>query len=218
MNLKAIIFDLDGVITETAHLHYQSWSRIAKQFNYELTEEDNLAIKGLSRRASLDKVLAFSGVELAEEKIQELLIVKNDHYQHLLNDLSNQDTLPGFNEFFAQCSKEGLLLAVGSASKNAKIILKKLGKQDDFDAIVDGHMVEYSKPNPEVFLNAAKLMNVHPNETVVFEDAIAGVEAANEGGFFSIGVGKEANLGHADAVIPSLKNFTFKHLNQIIQS
>ncbi len=218
MELKAIIFDLDGVITDTAHLHFKAWSYIANQYSYVLTHEDNESIKGLSRRKSLDIVLELAGVKLEEEKISSLLIEKNELYQEYLEELTEEDTLPGFSEFFQHCKDNQILLAVGSASKNAKLILDKLGRLNDFDAIVDGTMVTHSKPDPEVFLTATKRLNVTPQQCVVFEDAIAGIKAANAGGFYSVGMGDASVLTEAKTVLKSLEDFTIDQLISLRES
>lgn len=216
MNIKAIIFDLDGVITDTAHYHFKAWSKIATKFNYKLTQKDNESLKGLSRRRSLEKVLQFAGVSLSEEEIENLLIEKNEYYQVLLDDLKMTDTLIGVDAFLKDCKNNNLPIAIGSASKNTKRILTKLGLIDFFDAIVDGNMVKHSKPDPEVFLKGAKAINVDPAETIVFEDAIAGVKAANTGGFYSIGVGNAETLSHAKKVIANMDGLTIENLTDLV--
>ncbi len=218
MELKAVIFDLDGVITETADLHYVAWKSMAEQIGITITEQENEQLKGLSRKASLEKILELGNVSLPEQEKKQLTESKNLHYQELLTDLNEDHTLIGFRPFLRDCKDNNIKVAVGSASRNAKKILQQLNLYHTFDAIVDGTMVTHSKPNPEVFLTAAELMDVSPLETVVFEDAVSGIEAANRGGFFSIGVGDEKVLTEADYVIANMEHFTVDKLIDIINS
>lgn len=212
MELKGIIFDLDGVITDTAEYHYIAWKEIAAQLGHNLTEEQNEKIKGLSRLKSLMIILDEFNIQKNDEEIRVLTEQKNKHYQTFLKNLTAEDTLPGVDSFLTSCKEKGIKVAIGSASKNTKRILKELNLSEFFDAVVDGNMVNDSKPAPEVFLKAAKKMNLKPDEVVVFEDAIAGVEAANAGGFFSVGVGDSKKLNHANHVISSLVGFTLHDL------
>ncbi len=216
MDLKAIIFDLDGVLTDTADLHFIAWKDIANTLGIELTEEDNEQLKGLSRRASLDKILEIGNQSVPEAEKTVLTDKKNGHYQELLNDLNEEDTLIGVPEFLEDAKQNRLKIAVGSASRNAKKILEQLGISPLFDAIADGTMVTKSKPDPEVFLLAADSLNEKPENIVVFEDSIAGIQAANAAGFFSVGIGDEKTLSEADVVIPNLANFTIADLKEVV--
>ena len=217
MEIKAIIFDLDGVITDTAQHHFTAWTALAKGLGIEISPENNELLKGLSRTKSLEKIFELGGKQpLSEEQMLELTDKKNKHYRTLLKDLSNGDILPGVSIFINECKQAGLPLAVGSASKNAPLILDRLGLTNAFEIIIDGNQVEQSNPDPEVFLKAAQQMNIEPNQTIVFEDAISGVEAANRGGFFSVGVGDVEHLSHANAVIPNLREFTLQQLQNLV--
>lgn len=217
MKIEAIIFDLDGVITDTAKYHFVAWAALAKELGIKVSEQMNEQLKGLSRKKSLEKIFEIGGKELlSPEQMDSLTDKKNKHYQSLLLNVSEADILPGVKDFMKQCKQENIKIAVGSASKNAPLILEQLGIIDQFDVVVDGNCVEHSKPNPEVFLKAAKKMKVQPQNSVVFEDAISGVEAANRGSFFSVGVGDRQTLQHADVVIKNMSNFHLKQLNNLV--
>ena len=219
MEIKAIIFDLDGVITDTAQYHFVAWTALAKGLGIEITKEKNEQLKGLSRRKSLEKIFEIGKKEvLSTEEMKSLTDKKNEHYRTLLNDLTEGDILPGVSSFLKECKQSGLKIAVGSASKNTPLILERLGLSDQFDTVVDGNHVSKSKPDPEVFLKAAEQMGEQPENTIVFEDAIYGVEAANRGNFFSVGVGSEEVLKHANAVIPNLRDFSLHQLEQLVKS
>lgn len=218
MNLEAIIFDLDGVITDTAEFHFIAWRALAAELGVDLTKEDNEQLKGLSRMDSLTKIFEMGNLPLrSTEEMTQLTDKKNKHYNTFLSDMTPKDTLPGVDEFLKECKNSSLKIAIGSASRNTKTILKQLDLDTFFHAVVDGNMVENSKPDPEVFLNGAKSMGVSPAHTVVFEDSISGLKAANDGGFYSIGVGNPDVLTMAQEVIPGFRNFTLSDLQQLIK-
>jgi beta-phosphoglucomutase len=209
-NTKAFIFDLDGVIVDTAKYHYLAWLKIANQLEIEFTHEHNELLKGVSRVRSLDIILGLGKVEASQEDKSRWLIQKNDDYLSYLVDMDQSEILPGVMSVLNYLKEKKQLIALGSASKNARPILEKTGTLGYFDAIVDGNDVSNAKPDPEVFLLAAKLLNTKPEDSIVFEDSVAGVQAANIGQMLSIGIGELATLHEA--------KYIFKDFTQIEQS
>lgn len=205
---EAWIFDLDGVIVDTAHFHFKAWKRLADSLNIPFTEKENEALKGVSREESLKKILALDDRDLPPEKFQRLMDQKNQWYQELIATLTPDDILEGVPEFINELKKMDLGLAIGSSSKNAPYILDYIELSDTFDTVIDGNKIEQSKPHPEVFLKGANALGAEPEDTIVFEDAASGVEAAKRGGMTAVGVGSEQHLGHADLVIPGFKGLT----------
>jgi beta-phosphoglucomutase len=199
MQVQAFIFDLDGVLTDTAEYHYQSWKRLAEEEGIEFTREDNHQLRGVSRRESLVRML--KGREIGEAQMLEWMERKNNYYRAFLSQITPNDLLPGVSRFLQQSISQGIKLGVGSASKNARDVLKSLDILDLFDAVGDGYSVVNSKPAPDLFLWVAGRLNVTPTSAVVFEDAEAGIEAANRGGFYTVGVGP-ADVSRATIVIP----------------
>lgn len=206
--IKAFLFDLDGVIVDTAIYHYQAWKRLANELGFDISEEFNEGLKGVSRTDSLDLILAHGGLTLSDEKKAELAAQKNDWYLELVSRMSSNDILPGVATFFSQVRQAGLKTALGSVSKNAPLILERIGMTDAFDAIIDGTKISKGKPDPEVFTKGAAELGVSPAECVVFEDAVAGVEAGKRGGMFVVGLGSPDTLAQADLVAPSLESLT----------
>jgi beta-phosphoglucomutase len=200
--IRAFIFDLDGVITDTAEYHYRGWKRLADEEGLSFTREDNEHLRGIPRRESL--MLILKDRVYAEEKIQEMMERKNGYYLEFIKEISPHDLLPGAKELLQEIRAAGLKNALGSASKNAGEVIERLGIQSLFDAIADGHSVERQKPAPDLFLHAARQLNLSPTECVVVEDAAAGIEAARAGGFRSVGLGPSERVGKADAIFPSL--------------
>ncbi len=203
MTYKACLFDLDGVLVDTAIYHFQAWKNLGSKFGYVLTEEQNEQLKGVSRVESLNRILAWANYSATEEQISAWLIEKNENYLELISTMNPSEILPGVVDFLGQLKKAGYKIALGSASKNAEIILAKTGLTEWFDLIVDGNMVTKSKPDPEVFLKGAMGLGVEPAACVVFEDAQAGIEAAKAGDMRAIGIGEAEMLGQADKVIPT---------------
>lgn len=212
MKYKACLFDLDGVLVDTAIYHFKAWQQLGLNFGYQLSEEQNEQLKGVSRIESLERILQWAGKEASEDQKKKWLIEKNDHYLELISHMNPSEILPGVSDFLHQIKNSGYLIALGSASKNAQIILEKTELIKWFDAIIDGNSVEKSKPNPEVFLKGAEALNVKPEECIVFEDAQAGIEAAIKGGMKTIGIGDEHVLDQADKVIPSFLNISAEKL------
>lgn len=214
-DIKACIFDLDGVIVDTAVYHYKAWKRLANELNFDFTEEDNEKLKGISRKESLELILDWGGVEASQEERIELAERKNNWYVEMIGEMSPAEILPGALEFLQALKKAGYKTALGSASKNAGIILQKVGLTGYFDAIVDGNVVTASKPAPQVFLKGAELLNTEPSACLVFEDAIAGVEAAKAGGMKVVGIGTLDALHGADLVIRGLHEMSIEKLRII---
>ncbi len=206
--MKAFIFDLDGVIVDTARLHYQAWRELAQKLGFDFTLEDNERLKGVSRMRSLEILLEIGGIEASDEEKMRMAEEKNERYRQLVMQLSPADMLPGAKDFLDSARALGLKLALASASKNTPLILERIGLSDFFDAVVDGNRVKKAKPDPEVFLVAAQDLAVEPGQCVVFEDAIAGIEAAHRGGMRAVGIGDKAVLREADMVVKGLDGIT----------
>jgi beta-phosphoglucomutase len=200
--IRAFIFDLDGVITDTAEYHYRGWKRLADEEGLSFSRADNEHLRGIPRRESL--LLILKDRVYPEAKIHEMMQRKNDYYLKFIKEISPRDLLPGAKELLEEIHAAGLKNALGSASKNAGEVLDRLGIRSLFDAISDGHSVERQKPAPDLFLHAAAQLNFPPAECVVVEDAAAGIEAAKAGGFRSVGLGPRERVGEAETVFPSL--------------
>ena len=214
-NIKACIFDLDGVIVDTAVYHYKAWKRLANKLGFDFTEEDNEKLKGVSRVESLELILGWGGVTKTAAEKEELAKRKNDWYVEMISHMTPAEILPGAKEFLEACRAAGLKTALGSASKNSTTILNNIQLTDLFDAIIDGNHVSKSKPDPEVFLKGAEAVGVAPANCVVFEDAIAGVQAAINGGMKSVGIGSPDVLTKADMVVSGLDKMTIEKLETL---
>jgi beta-phosphoglucomutase len=204
--IQAFIFDLDGVIVDTAIYHFQSWKQLAARHHFEIPDSLAEDLKGLGRMESLDKVLVYRDAETSSEEKIEMARDKNDMYLENISHISHGDTLPGVDTFLSQAKADGLKLAIGSGSKNARPILERLGITDMFDAICDGTNISRSKPDPEIFQCACKSLKVDPQNAVVFEDATSGIQAARSCGTLTVGIGDPGILGDAHIVMPSLNN------------
>lgn len=213
--LSACIFDLDGVIVDTAVHHYKAWKRLANSLGFDFTEEQNEQLKGVSRVRSLEIILALGNYTATAEEQEKMAAQKNDWYLELISQMTPADILPGAKAFVESVRAAGLKTAIGSASKNTMTILTKIGLDKHFDAIVDGNKVTKAKPDPEVFLNAAKELGVNATACAVFEDAIAGVEAAKNASMRCVGIGQAAVLTQADIVVPSLAAITLDEVMSI---
>lgn len=198
--MKAYIFDLDGVIVDTAKFHFLAWKKIGQEFGFELTHELNEQLKGVSRVDSLQKILGWAKVSVSEEKFNDLATRKNADYLSFVEKMDENEILPLVKDFLLKSRTEGKKIALGSASKNARPILEKLGIISLFDAIVDGNDVSKAKPDPEVFVIAAQKLGVKNEDCVVFEDSEAGIEAAKRANMKAIGIGNRAILTQADEV------------------
>lgn len=195
--IEACIFDLDGVITDTAEYHYQGWKKMADEAGLDFSRKINEQLRGVSRRQSLNIILQHNKKELSENEIEKLMKKKNDYYIQSLDSITEKDYLPGIREFILKIKEKGIKTAIASASKNAEKVIQNLNAKGLFDIIADGYSVKNTKPAPDLFLFAAERLNVKPSRSVVFEDAQAGIEAALNGGFFSVGIGPEERVGQA---------------------
>ncbi len=205
MTTKAFIFDLDGVIVDTAKYHFLAWQKIANELHIEFTLEHNELLKGVSRVRSLDIILELGQVTASQEDKDRWLVQKNEDYLSYIVDMDESEILPGIFPILQFLKEKKQPIALGSASKNARPILEKTGLLPYFDAVVDGNDVTNAKPDPEVFLMAAKLLNISPENCIVFEDSVAGVQAANIGNMTSIGIGEASTLHEAKYIF---KDFT----------
>jgi beta-phosphoglucomutase len=212
MRTAACIFDLDGVIVDTAKYHFMAWKRLTDQLGIHFTEEDNERLKGVSRMASLDIILELGNLNPDESRKLEYATLKNNWYIDYISKMTPDEILPGCLAFIKELRDANIRVAIGSASKNTPMILKRVGIQELFDAVADGNNVGKAKPNPEVFLKAAEMVKVKPGKCVVFEDAVAGVQAALNAGMMCIGVGSPKILTKAHFVVPGLKDMNLAKL------
>lgn len=217
MKIEACLFDLDGVIVDTAKYHFLAWRQLAKELGIVFTEEDNELLKGVSRVRSLEIILEIGRITLTNEQKTAYANKKNEVYLEFIYKMKDDELLDGVKEFIEELRTQGILVALGSASKNAQLILHQLKIEDLFDVVIDGNKVLEAKPNPEVFLKGAKSLQVDSVNCVVFEDAMAGVEAAKNAGMFCIGIGDRHTLQQADFVISGFENFSLKRLNDIFR-
>lgn len=210
--IKGLLFDLDGVIVDTAKYHFLAWSALADELDIPFSKSDNERLKGVSRMASFEIILELGNRTMSDAKKAACCQKKNDLYVSYIKKLEASELLPGVREFLTDAHKNGYKIALGSASKNAPLILDRLGITDLFDAVIDGNMVDKAKPDPEVFLKGAQALEAEPESCVVFEDAVAGVQAAHNGGMLAIGVGAPDILTEADKVIPGFQDITARSL------
>ncbi|WP_299287468.1 beta-phosphoglucomutase [uncultured Mucilaginibacter sp.] len=215
MDVKACIFDLDGVIVDTAIYHFKSWKRLADELGINFTLHDNERLKGVSRVRSLEIILEIGNVTKTEAEQHELASRKNEWYTEMISKMKPDEVLPGAKEFLQLVKNAGIKTALGSASKNAGIILDKTGLTSFFDAVIDGNHVSKAKPDPEVFLKGAEAVQVDPKFCVVFEDAIAGVEAALAGGMKVVGIGSPEILSKANLVVSGLSEMNLEKLKAV---
>lgn len=204
--IRGALFDLDGVLVDTAKYHYLAWKRLARELGFDFSEQDNERLKGVSRVRSLEILLEVGGVTLDAEAKEDAAARKNTWYVEYLNTLDKSALLPGSEEYLSCLRRDSIRIALGSASKNAPLILDRLGIREFFDAVIDGNSVNKAKPDPEVFLKGAEALSLPPEQCVVFEDSLAGIEAAKNGGMIAVGVGTPELLPGADRYIESLKD------------
>jgi len=209
---RGLIFDLDGVLVDTAKYHFLAWSQIAESLGIVFTESDNERLKGVSRMRSLEILLEIGGFCLSELKKDELCAVKNEIYLSYIEQLRSSEILSGAKEFLLDVRAKGYKIALGSASKNSTLILEKLRIANLFDVIIDGSVVELAKPDPEVFLKGAETLGMRTEECIVFEDAEAGIHAAQAAGMKVVGVGNSDTLSEADIVIPGFAGVTIEYV------
>jgi beta-phosphoglucomutase len=213
---KGFIFDLDGVIVDTAKFHYLAWRKLANNFGFDITEDQNEQLKGISRVKSLEIILEWGKVKLSQDEFMEQMALKNDNYLSYISTMTKKDLLPGVSNVIDYLSEKNIPFALGSASKNARIILEKTGLIQKFDAVVDGNDVTKAKPNPEVFLIAASKLKVEPENCIVFEDSVAGIQAANAAEMISVGIGEKDILNEANFIFSDFNEIKIDFINQLI--
>jgi beta-phosphoglucomutase len=212
MHIGACIFDLDGVLVDTARYHFLAWKRLTDKLGIHFTEEDNERLKGVSRMASLEIILEIGNIRIDEKQKQEYASLKNKWYTDYIRKMAPDEILPGSVEFIKELRNAGIRVAIGSASKNTPMILEKLGILELFDAVSDGNIISKAKPDPEVFTRAANMVGVKPGSCIVFEDAVAGVQAALNAGMICIGIGSPQVLTEAHYVVSGLSEINLAKL------
>lgn len=210
--INACIFDLDGVIVNTAKYHYLAWKKLARNLGFNFTLEQNERLKGVSRMDSLDILLKIGKLNFTYEEKLKLADIKNNYYVQYISNLNKNEILHGAEDFLKRVKQNNFKIALGSVSKNAMTIINKLELTHYFDAIIDGNMITHPKPNPEVFLLGAQKLGISPRHCVVFEDSIAGIKAAINAQMYSVGIGEKKILGNANLVVSSLKDMKIKFL------
>ncbi|MEH6659503.1 beta-phosphoglucomutase [Leeuwenhoekiella marinoflava] len=218
MSKKGFIFDLDGVIVDTAGFHYLAWRNLANELGFEFTEEQNERFKGVSRVRSLDILLEIGGVKATEEQKEGWLVSKNKEYLSYIAKMTKDDILPGVLKVLTYLKEKNIPMALGSASKNAQPILKRVGLFDLFDCIVDGNHVQKAKPDPEVFTIGADELEIEYTDAIVFEDSIAGIQAANSVDMVSVGIGSAKVLHEADHNFNDFTEIDIAFLDQLINA
>lgn len=213
--IKACLFDLDGVIVDTAVYHFQAWRRLANELGFDFTEHQNEQLKGISRMESLELILGWGNVSLTQDEKNDWATQKNAWYLDLVKLMTPNEVLEGVPEFLDELKANNIKIALGSASKNSKLILERINMLHYFDAIIDGNNITKGKPDPQVFQLGAEATNCKPEECVVFEDALSGVQAGKAGGMKVIGVGSEEILKEADFVISSFKEMSIEKLRTL---
>ena len=214
--IEACLFDLDGVVVDTAKYHFIAWRALAEELGFEFTLEDNERLKGVSRMQSLEILLEIGGLQFNDQEKENMAARKNALYVSYIEKMTPEEILPGVERFLHELRKSDIKIALGSASKNAPMILDRIGLTALFDVVIDGNSITEAKPNPEVFLKGAEKLGVEPENCVVFEDAIAGIEAARNANMHCVGIGQPEILGLADMVIAGFQDFTLADLNKAI--
>lgn len=214
--MKGFIFDLDGVIVDTAKYHFLAWRNLANSLGIDFTEKENEQLKGVSRVKSLEKILQWGNKTLSEDDFNSKMAQKNEEYLKYIDKMDETEILPDVPKILNYLIEKKQPLSLGSASKNARAILKKVNLYDKFDAIVDGTNVTKAKPNPEVFLNAAKELNIAPEKCIVFEDSVAGVQAAKNANMIAIGIGESKILHEADVVFKDFAEIPVEFIKKLI--
>lgn len=213
--IKACIFDLDGVIVDTARYHYLAWKRLAEELGVPFNEADNERLKGVSRMQSLDIILELGGITLSQYEKEKLANKKNTWFVDYVERMVPDEIYPGVKQLLQNLRAKGIKVGLASSSKNAQTVIQLLHIKNDFDAVVDGTMVTHSKPDPEIFLLAAQKLQVNPEDCLVFEDAEAGVEAAIAAGMRCVGIGSPAQLSKANKVLAKTGSFEVAMLDNI---
>jgi beta-phosphoglucomutase len=213
--IKACIFDLDGVIVDTAHYHFLAWQRLAEELGVNLTQKDNEKLKGVSRMQSLQIILDMGKVTLSKDRKESMADRKNEWFVEYVEAMKPNEIFPGVKQLIGAMRKKGIKVALASSSKNAPRVIELLGIDKLFDVVVDGGMIVDTKPDPEIFLLSAQKLNIKPANCLVFEDAEAGVEAAIRAGMKCIGVGSADHVGKANMVVSKTSDFKLEHLTSI---
>lgn len=216
LRIKACLFDLDGVLVDTAPYHFLAWQALAVELGIPFTEADGENLKGINRSQSLDRILQAAGRMAGEGQKKIWADRKNETYLEMICHMGPGEVLPGVMELLVRLRDSGIQIGLGSASRNASLILEKTGLAPFFNVLVDGLPVTRSKPDPQVFLRGAELLGVSPPDCLVFEDARAGIEAALKGGFYCVGIGSSVNLKGADLVVDSLVGFSLEEFEKNI--
>jgi beta-phosphoglucomutase len=214
---KAFIFDLDGVIVDTAKFHYLAWRNLAKGINFDFTEEQNEQFKGVSRVRSLEILLDMANYNATQEEKDVWLVQKNVEYLSYIQKMNQSEILPDVPRVLDYLISKNQGIALGSASKNARPILERVALIDKFQTIVDGNDVTTAKPDPEVFIKGAEALGAEPQNCIVFEDSIAGIQAANTAGMISIGIGDPKVLHEADHVFTDFRQLSNSFLKKLIE-
>lgn len=210
--IKGLLFDLDGVIVDTAQYHYLAWKRLADRLEINFTKEDNERLKGVSRMRSLEIILEIGGIEISAKEKESLCEEKNNFYLEYIYKLREEELLPGVCKFLTDARNKGFKISLGSASKNSQLILERLNITQLFDAIIDGTKVSRAKPDPEVFVKGAEALGLSCGECIVFEDAVSGIEAAHNAGMLGVGVGASWMLPKADTHILSFDGLSVEDI------
>ena len=213
--IKACIFDLDGVIVDTAHYHFLAWKRLANELGHDLTEQENERLKGVSRMKSLEIILDLAGISLNEAHKEMLANKKNSWFVDYVERMLPEEIFPGVKQLIRELKSNGIKVGLASSSKNAKTVIHLLQIQNEFDAIVDGAMITQTKPHPEIFLKTAEKLGIDPKDCIVFEDAEAGVEAALAAGMRCIGIGSPILLSKANKVFSKTSEFKLSTLREL---
>lgn len=216
MTRKGFIFDLDGVIVDTAKYHFLAWKNLANSLGIDFTKEQNEQLKGVSRINSLEKILNWGNKTVSADEFQKLLVQKNEEYLEYITKMDESEILPDTEKILDFLIQNNQGIALGSASKNAVPILEKINLLSKFECIVDGNSVIKGKPNPEVFLKAADGLQVPPTDCIVFEDSIAGIQAANAADMISIGIGEQTVLHEADYVFKDFTELSVEFLKSLM--
>ncbi|MBX2966492.1 MAG: beta-phosphoglucomutase [Cyclobacteriaceae bacterium] len=211
----ACIFDLDGVLVDTAQYHFLAWKKLAAELGIDLTLQNNERLKGVGRMDSLNIILSINGISLPEEEKERLATKKNTWFTGYIDAMKKEEILPGAVALLDALQQSGIKIALASSSKNAQTVIDKLDIRKYFDAIVDGNMISRSKPDPEIFITAAMQLNVSPVDCIVIEDAEAGVEAAKAAGMKCVGIGSAATLSKADCVVDGIGMLNIDILNKL---
>lgn len=216
MDKVGFIFDLDGVIVDTAKYHYLAWKKLANELGFEFTQEQNELFKGVSRKRCLEILLEIGNVTATQEQFDRWMVEKNEDYLAYIEKMDASEILPDVPRVLKFLKERNVPIALGSASKNAKPILEKVDLLPYFDSIVDGNSVTKAKPDPEVFLIAASNLGVSPSSCIVFEDAVAGIQAANAANMISIGIGESEVLSEANHIFLNFTEISNEFLTSLV--